>query len=217
MPIGVPFIIDDGNTKTPSEIYDLYIVSINGNNLSEKSLGGQIKTITEDDDNKVEKLFLGCQQTPVLSFTLDIICDSGMDMQKSLHIYNWLFTHKGYRKLQICDNRTQDYYFNCVLIPVNFFEFCDGIRGVRCTIECDSPYAWTFLKSKQYNNIVFSKSIKMLNNSADIETLKPYIEFKMSQSGNFKIINKSANDLTFGFNGLITDEIIRSPRFKRSK
>jgi len=110
--------------------------------------------------------------------------------------------------MQICLDNFDDFVFDCQLKPQKDFVFSDGYRAVRCIVECKSPYAWTNLKTKTYPKVEIFSSVNFDNLSANLEDMLPCIEFKITNNRNFKIINKSYDNLTFEWTNLQDGEII---------
>ena len=205
---GISFVIDDGVERKPSEKYGMYIAKINGSSMYEYNSGGNVEVITNQNINRAENIFLGLSQKDVLSFEIDIVFDDGIQPNKLYFIKNWLFNSKKYRKLQIDLDGVKDLYFNCILKPQSDYIFSNGYQGVKCVVECNSPYAYKRVRPIVFRNTINKINYRLLNNSADIETLKPIISFKMAQSGNFSIKNKTLDNLLFSFIELQKDEEI---------
>ncbi|MEG2915562.1 MAG: hypothetical protein RR806_05675 [Oscillospiraceae bacterium] len=202
--IGYPFIW----AGKASENYGISIVSINETSWNKVS-GGATELITDTIDRNPELLFLGAKQTPILSFPLEFVCESTMDIQTFITVKNWLFGELSYKQLKFCIDGLETYYFNCVLKSDEDYIFEDGYKGFKCTVECDSPFAWENTKVKSYMQPSAGYSKQIFNNlSANSEMLKPVISFTCGSNGNFKIINKSLNDLTFEWNNLQNNETI---------
>lgn len=202
---GIPFIWDG----TASEVYGLSLMSINSYSI-EGSAGSGVELITDEIVKCPELLFLGAKQLPVLEFSLEFISESDMDIYKQIQIKDWLFGKLGYKKLQICLEGFDTYYFNCQLkADKDYCPPCNNYRGFKCNVICDSSFAWQNIKKKTIPHNGANYSTYRFNNvSADSEDLKPIIKFTVGSDAKFKIVNKSYNDLTFEWNNLQSGEVI---------
>ena len=126
-----------------SKDFDLILVSIN-TGLNDIVSGSGIEIKSESVMKNPRKLFLGVKENTVLEFPIEIVSKEPIDLPTFLRIKNWLFGNPGYHKLQIEDEWYSDFYFNCILKSNEDIKFGGEYFGVRCNIECDSPYAYTF-------------------------------------------------------------------------
>ncbi|MBQ6144028.1 MAG: hypothetical protein IJI84_06110 [Clostridia bacterium] len=191
-----------------SKDFGLKIVSINGN-LTDIPSGSGYEYQTVSAIRNPKKLFLGLKESNALEFSIEIVSENPIDLPTFLRIKQWLFGNIGYQKLQIESEWYEDFYFNCILKPTEDIKFGGECFGVRCTVECDSSYAYTFPTTKTYT---FDSSImnpfEFDNLSAEIYGLRPIIEFKLSNSGkDFKILNLKTNRI-FEMTNLSPNEII---------
>lgn len=97
------------------------------------------------------KLFLGVKENQVLEFPFEIISKKSIYLPAFLRIKQWLFGTPGYHKLQMEDEWYTDFYFNCILKASEDIKFGGEYFGLKCNVECDSPYAYTFPQTKTYN------------------------------------------------------------------
>ena len=191
-----------------SKDFGLKIVSINGN-LTDVPSGSGYEYQSISAVRNPRKLFLGLKESNALEFTIEIVSENSIDLPTFLRIKHWLFGNFGYQKLQIEDEWYSDFYFNCILKANEDIKFGGEYFGLRCNVECDSPYAYTFLTTKTY---AFDSSImnpfEFDNLSAEIYGLRPIIEFKLSNSGkDFKILNLKTNRI-FEMTNLVPNEVI---------
>jgi len=191
-----------------SRDFGLILASIN-NSLNEILSGSGMEIQSVSILKNPRKLFLGAKETQVLEFPIEIVSEKPIDLPTFLRVKEWLFGNAEYRKFQIEDEWYSDFYFNCILKANEDIKFGGEYFGVRCNVECDSPYAYTFPKTKTYS---FDNSIinyfEFDNFSAEVYGLRPIIEFKLSNSGkDFKIINLKTNRI-FEMKDLLPNEII---------
>lgn len=192
-----------------SHDFGLRLVSINGN-LNEVPSGSNIETFTTSVIRNPQKLLLGVKGEQVLEFQVEIVSEKAVDLPTFLRIKQWLFGKIGYRKLQIEEEWYSDFYFNCIFKANEDIKFGGEFFGVRCTVECDSPYAYTYPMTQEYlSDGSVSMDIEFDNFSAEMYGLKPIIEFKLSSSGsNFAIDNKTTNR-AFEMKDLEPEEVIK--------
>ena len=191
-----------------SKDFDLILVSIN-TNLNDINSGSGIEIKSESVSKNPRKLFLGAKENVVLEFPIEIVSSKPIDLPTFLKIKQWLFGNPGYHKLQIEDEWYSDFYFNCILKANEDIKFGGKYFGLRCNVECDSPYAYTFPKTKTYN---FDSSIinyfDFDNFSAQIYGLRPIIEFKLSSSGNSISLKNQNTQREFNMTNLLPNELI---------
>ena len=191
-----------------SKDFGLKIVSINGN-LTDVPSGSGYEYQSISAVRNPRKLFLGLKESNALEFTIEIVSENPVDLPTFLRIKHWLFGNIGYQKLQIESEWYEDFYFNCILKSTEDIKFGGECFGLRCNVECDSPYAYTFPQTNIYN---FDSSainyFEFDNFSAEIYGLRPIIEFKLSNSGkDFKILNLKTNRI-FEMTNLVPNEVI---------
>lgn len=114
-----------------------------------RKTGGDYTTIT-DDNNFTEQLLYGRKNTP-LTFNIEIInCDKDIPFEQMSEIRQWLFNQPSgqWNKFRIYDEDYEDIIFYCVLIPNE--DACDsqGYRGIRCSVQCNSPFGYKEVVTK---------------------------------------------------------------------
>lgn len=198
-----PFILDG----IASEIYGLSIVFIE-NDYNFVPSGSQVSLQTDRVDNSAETFIMNEIQDIPLEFPVEIIGDD-MDLFKQTEVKNWLYGKLGYRKLQICNENYNTFYFNCKLMAQQDIVFGQP-NGFRFNVVCDSPLAWEFPRivkyefpNRQYYDFLFN------NESGDLGNMFPIVEFKTTIGNtNFSLINKSDNNRTFTFSAIQGNETI---------
>ena len=193
---------------TTSYDFGLMLVSINGN-LNDIPSGSGIETYSTSVMRNPQKLFLGVKENQVLEFQVEIVSEKAIDLPTFLRIKQWLFGTSGYHKLQIEEEWYSDFYFNCMLKANEDIKFGGEFFGVRCTVECDSPYAYTFPLTKEYKSDDSVSSYGVFDNfSAELYGLKPIIEFKLANNGSSFAIDNKTTGRAFEMTGLNPEEII---------
>lgn len=169
--------------------------------------GGEFSLVTDQLNRSASTVLLNIQQNPVLKFDINIISERDLTLTELVTVKNWLFGSTQYRKLQIMSSGFRGTYFNCFLVPKEDFIFVGGYNGISCSVECDSPYAMEFMTTKTFT-YTETTTKSLFNMTADLQDLRPIVEFKMSSNGNFKIVNTSYDNLEFAWTGLLADEVI---------
>jgi len=95
---GIPFILDG----VASEIYGLSMAYIDKSNVYEQESGGIVEFITDENPRNPERLFLGIQQSSVLSFEIDIINENAMDVHKFTYSKDWLIGFLAQEVIEKC-------------------------------------------------------------------------------------------------------------------
>ena len=188
--------------------FGLMLVSINVD-LNNIPSGSGTEIYSTSVIRNPQKLFLGVKESQPLEFQIEIVSEKAIDLPTFLRIKQWLFGSSGCHKLQIEEEWYSDFYFNCILKANEDIKFAGEFFGVRCTVECDSPYAYTFPLTKEYksDNSVLSNGI-FDNFSSEIYGLKPIIEFKLAGKGNSFAIDNKTTGRAFEMTNLNPEEVI---------
>ena len=130
-----------------------------------RKTGGDYTTIT-DDNNFTEQLLYGRKNTP-LTFDIEIInCDKDIPFEQMSEIRQWLFNQPSgqWNKFRIYDEDYEDIIFYCVLIPNE--DACDsqGYRGIRCSVQCNSPFGYKEVATKSIAKTTSLQSDKKMMN-----------------------------------------------------
>lgn len=191
-----------------SKDFGLILASIN-TNLNDIPSGSGIEIQSASVMKNSRKLFLGVKDNQVLEFPIEIVSQSSIDLPTFLRIKQWLFGCTGYHELVIEDEWYSDFYFNCILKPSEDIKFGDEYFGIRCSVECDSAYAYTFPRTKTYNfDDSVINSFEFDNFSAEIYGLRPFMQFQMSNPGGEIIIRNLTDRREFRMSELSPDEVI---------
>ena len=162
-----------------SRDFGLILASIN-NSLNEVSSGSGLEIQSISTFKNPRKLFLGAKENQVLEFPIEIVSEKPIDLPTFLRVKEWLFGNAKYHKFQIEDEWYSDVYFNCILKSNEDIKFGGEYFGIRCNVQCDSPYAYTFPQTKIYT---FDNSLinyfEFDNFSAETYGLRSVIEFKL--------------------------------------
>ena len=202
---GANFVYDN----IPTEHHGLIITDINGG--GEAAFAGTQSTpiTTSVFRNPVRKI-LAVDQSAPLTFQVEITSRKAKDSFELAAIANWLTEQSDYKMLQIDQKDLKNAYFNCIFTNMSPIYYHNKAYSFRCTIECDAPWAWEWEKTHRWNFSDSSINTKeIFNTSGSRNLIKPKVEFQLAGSNtSFQIINKSLNNLTMAFSGLMVGERI---------
>lgn len=201
---GYPFIFNN----TPSEEYNVSLVFL-GDSYTNRPSGSGVEMITDRVRRNAQLLYLDGMQAPPLDFDINVVFDDPVDIYTLERVKDWLGGEISFKKLQICAEHFDTYYFNCYIELREDLIYADGYRGVTATVHCDAPWAWQFEDVKSY--ILNPDDINVIhfdNLSADSEMLRPIITFTMARNGEFYIkVPENKNRVT-EFKNLISGESV---------
>ena len=126
----------------PSEQFNLYLGTINDSGESSTASGSDVQLLIQKLYRKPIPLFFGAEQTPCLQFPLSMYSPDEITAGSFSEISTWLFGQMNYKKLRICQCDMSDIYFNCFLTAPQIFRAGNIIKGLSCTVVCDSPWGY---------------------------------------------------------------------------
>ena len=127
-----------------------------------------------------------------MTFGIEIVFDNPVDIHTLTAVKSWLASPLGFRKLQVCSDLFDQYYWNCYITLNNDLIYAGGYRGVTATVTCDAPWAWGQVRTIQLSG----STTKWINVSEETEPMKPVLEF-IATSGAKLIIEIYNEDLTY--------------------
>lgn len=193
--MGSKFIFDG----IPSENYGVSIVFLDTDYTNRPSGSGKT-FITENIKRNAKQIYLDATQDKPLEFDIDIVFDNPVDIFDLTQVKDWLSGPLEFKKLQICAENFENFYYNCWIELGDDLIYNGGYRGVTAKIHCDAPWAWQFERTDNYDCVSGSKKIIPFNNlSADSETLRPKISFTNSVGGGYFCLE----DVMYDFSGNI--------------
>lgn len=193
MPIGYSFIYNG----ISSDSYNSSLVFLD-ESYTERPSGSGFSLITTSIRRNPEMIYLDTEYNEPLSFNIEVVFDSPVDIFTFTSFKNWLGGQKSYSPLQIIAENFQNYYYNCVIHLNEDLIYNGGYTGIKAQVECDSPWAWAFPIVDKYTLIPNqNNNIKFFNVSEDRELLKPEIKFHMASNGEFSIRCQHYNNSKF--------------------
>ena len=185
--MGLPFIFND----VPSEFYGCSIVFIEED--PNKRTSGDGRTFTTIKPlRSAKQSVLDVQVDQPLTFGIEIVFDNPVDIHTLTAVKSWLASPLGFRKLQVCSDLFDQYYWNCYITLNNDLIYAGGYRGVTATVTCDAPWAWGQVRTIQLSG----STTKWINVSEETEPMKPVLEF-VATAGSNLIIEIYNEDLTY--------------------
>ena len=178
--------------EIPSEFYDLYLRTINDSGEESVMASSDVQLLTQKLYRKPVLLFFGAEQTPVLSFPLSMYSPDEITAGVFSEISAWLFGQMNYCPLRICQNDMTDIYFNCFLTSPQIFRAGNIIRGITCTVICDSPWGWREPITLNYTY------------DPDVETHSQSVSIKNESANNFYTLPTNLTIVANIFGGSIS-------------
>lgn len=196
--------------EQPSELYNIEIASVDGGGTTNNKGSGQVDFIEQFIYRRPTPYFYGVYYSDKLTFPVSFFSPDEISAVDLSYIQNWLFGQLGYKRLTIVEPDMDDVYFNCIFTNPEIFRAGNVIYGVTADCICDSQFAYTYPKTLSYSfsGSPSGSSIIFYNNSHYPGYLYPSLDFTMSSSGSFSIVNQTDNDREFLFSGLSGSEVI---------
>ena len=192
----------------PSETYDLFIISDGASGVLTNVGSGSVTLFTKEIYRRQKPFFFGTQQSPTLQFDLTFGSLNPIEANKQMLIQPWLLGQSKYKKLQICQDDYGDVYFNCIMTSPEIVTIGNFAYSFKCTVICDSPFAWEFPKTYTVNNIATTTTFNFNNISNNNDYMYPTLKFYLSAtSTGFTLVNTTLNE-TFSMSNLSNNEVI---------
>jgi len=197
------FIFD----STPSQNFDLKIISFDDGGLFSGTGSSDVNIITQRVLRKSKPYYLGRTQEPVLQFTLTFGRREVVTGYERDKIAKWLFGRSGYKKLYILQDDFGGAYFNCFLTNPQNLYIGSLNYAFECTVICDSPFAYSPTKtiSASYTDLTnLEYRTTIYNDSSEDEYLYPKIWTKIGNSGSTVSFVNNTDDIntsTWGLSG----------------
>ena len=154
----------------PSEFYGLYLGEFGGTGEAITVTASDVTPLTQKLFRRPSPLYYGAEQVAPLSFPLSMYSEAEITAQDYSLISTWLFGQQNYQILRICQNDMTDIFFKCLLTAPNITREGNIIRGITCTVTCDSPWGYKPSQTVKYvytgGNIVADTKY-FLNESAN--------------------------------------------------
>lgn len=195
-----------------SSQYDLMILNVE-TKATNLALDGERKYINTNLQMGTTFHTLGRKITDPFQFDIEIYTQNGLNMTQQREVQKWLFDRIQYHKLEILSPDYDGIYYNCKLIKPTLNNY-QGMMGYKCTVVCDSPWAWEYEKTVQYN-ISSSPFITSFHNISDDEDImRPKLTFTCGNTGgNVLITNITYNNALIEFTGLSGNETITIDKY----
>lgn len=176
--MGYPFIFNG----IPSEQYEVSLIMLDGD-YTQRSSGSDKNLVTTNVRRNARKLYLDTQYEEVLTFDIVVAFESPVDIYTLTAVKDWLSGAVNYEQLQICAENFDSFYYNCIIHPTEDLIYNGGYEGVKCTVECDAPWAWEFTNTEEYSLVVGgSNYIEFNNSSDDHEVMRAILSFHISNT-----------------------------------
>ena len=137
--------------ETPSEFHNIFLGEFSGSGDSSNPTSSDIQPLTQKLFRRPVPLFFGSEQIPILSFPLSMYSEKEISAESFSEISTWLYASMEYKKLRICQPDMYEMYFNAFLTQPYIIRTGNIIHGTSCTVLCDSPFAWSYDRTFDYN------------------------------------------------------------------
>lgn len=198
--------------NTTSEDYGLYIGSLNAKTTSSSMASSNSEIVYDFVNNRLENFIYGVKLTErLLEFEIELFFENYENLDKNdiKYIDSWLFSQKYPQRLVFCTEDLSTYYYKAIFKKNDILYHNNKIYGFKCSIQCDSAYAYTSEKQLVIP-ITSDKSIARINNiSSGVTYIYPSIRFVCNkEGGSIVMTNKSDNNRSFIINNLKQGEEI---------
>lgn len=189
-----------------SRSYGLTIIS-NNSGVDEYTLLRQ-KLETNKSLNATKSFILDLKDDVNTEFELYMKSENPLTTHEINRISDWLCPQDTqYKKLFILQDDMLDYHYNCKIKRIDITTYGNIPYVLKCTIECDSQFVWSNIKTKTFNITSLPYVCNLQNPSYEKET-KPIYKIKCdSADGTIKIVNNTL-DKYMELTNLSKDEII---------
>lgn len=198
---GRSFIFND----IPCEDYDLMLYDAGNSEQGESKFASGVSVIEETLPTKYRPLFYGVKQEKKLEFPIVFgVNQKRVERKKFLDRYEletiafWLTGHDRYMWLEIEQDDLEYIRYRCVITELEVVEFGKIPWALKATVVCDSPYAYLYPQTFEYD-ISGSEVIDFYNESSHNGYFMPQVEIELANGGSFSIINQSDNNREFLF------------------
>lgn len=198
---------------TPSELYGLYIMNLDGKAVS-TSMGSSSMDIKEEKIfRRATPYFLGATPSPKLEYDFSAFSYEEIDAVRFEAIQKWLFSSRSYKPFSIDQPDIQDVYFNAILNSPKIERVGDLIMGFSCTIECDSPFAYKYPQTTTYTYtapVVDSTEVyyNMSDDTGDYLYPNSLIITMNNIAGDISITNLNDSNRIVSFTNLAASEVL---------
>lgn len=152
--------------------------------------------------------FHGKIKSAPLKFPITIALSDGnfIDTVKERELKKWLCKNR-YEWLQPCQDDLYNVMYHCIMVNPRKVDDLGANVGMQFDVICDSPWAWTRLKSKTYTSSGTLTFNFYLSTDIDEYVLYPTVIITPTASGTVKIENNTT-DKTVEIDNCVTTEVI---------
>jgi len=199
--------------EIPSELYGLYIMDIDVQAISSSMGSSSMEIYEQKIYRKASPYFYGSTPSPKLKFSFSAYSETEIDALRYESIQKWLFSSRNYKKFAIDQFDVQDIYFNAILNEPETTRVGGLIMGFKCSVECDSPFAYKQpeITTYTYTSTVVDSTETFYNMSDDEgDYLYPnQLVITMNNTdGNISITNLDDSNRVVSFTGLASNEVL---------
>ncbi len=195
-----------------SELYGLHINDVSDGSLSKSVASSSQQIYEEKIYRRPTPYFFGSTPSPRLTFEFSAFSEQEIDANTFGLIAKWLTSPRSYKKFFVDQIDSQSWYANVIFNNIQANKSGHIIQGFSATIECNSPWTYSFPQTVDYtyDSSVVSDTIVFNNSSQDSgDYLYPTLTIiTNTNGGNLKITNVEDNNRISIFTGLMPNEIV---------
>ena len=192
----------------PCEDFELMMYSIDGTTHSAGKFASGVSIIEQKIATRWKPYFYGTQLKDKLSFSIVFgVNEERINKHEFLlrdeleKVAAWLSGHNEYMWLEIYQEDMEYIRYHCIVTELEIVEFDLIPWALKATFECDSPYAYMQPQTYEYD-INGSADIVFYNESSHNGYYMPIIEFDLTGSQSFSLMNRTDNNRLFSFTDL---------------
>lgn len=209
MPIGGNYFVYNG---VPSRSHGLQFAYLNTSS-QDTQVEGTREYITSKLPKEDRYFILDRQLDQPYSRDVEIISEEPLTPAKQRELVRWLFYRPDYGKLMLLSQEYAGIYYNCVFTDETVIMAGDGCHGWKCTLQCDSGFAWEEKKTLSFQNLKDGQMIRINNTSDEIGYLKPSLSITAGSTAVIQIQNLDDNNNTLRFDSLRPADLIQIDEF----
>ena len=186
-----------------SEEFGLMLYDFNTTTQGSSNFASGMSIKEERIPYRYRSLFCGATFEDTLRFTLVFGADEysalnqeDIDRHEMEVIGSWLTGKANYCWLSIDQEDMIGVRYRCIITNLKMIEFSGFKWAFQCTVNCDSPYGYTFPVIHRF--VVNGElSSNILSKSSHNGYYYPNLELQLLEGGDFSIVNESDNQHEF--------------------
>lgn len=193
----------------PCENYGLRLFSFDTAGKEESESGSKISIVEDRTTKSIRPIHYGTVQKDALQFSMTFGSELYLDKYDVDLIVSWLTECNGYKNLDICQADMEYTRYRCIITDLKNIYINEMPVAFKCTVVCDSPYAYTPLITYK-KSIISASDMTVQNRSNIIGGCNPMVTLSPSvNTQSISIINLSDNNKETLFTNLPNAENLK--------